>query len=135
MDEARCRALFGSAPVARLATVGSDGPHIVPIVFAIDGDTIVTAIDHKPKTTRRLRRLDNIHANPNVSVLVDHYDDDWRQLWWVRADGTAVVIDDLAAMSDRLDLLVAKYPQYRTARPNGPLIEIAVTKWSGWSSS
>ena len=86
-------AAFRDAPVAALATVRPDGaPHVVPVVFAMAAgrdDLIYTAIDAKPKSTQRLRRLDNIENNPAVSLLVDHYDDDWSQLWWVRADGTA----------------------------------------------
>ncbi|MBI3692389.1 MAG: pyridoxamine 5'-phosphate oxidase family protein, partial [Mycolicibacterium aromaticivorans] len=69
---------FATATVARLATVTPDGPpHVVPIVFAVAESTIYTAVDGKPKTTQRLRRLANIEANPRVSILVDHYEDDW----------------------------------------------------------
>ena len=76
--------LFAAAPVARLATVGPDGcPHLVPVVFAVDGDVVYTAVDGKPKVSLRLRRLANIAARPQVSLLVDHYDDDWSRLWWV----------------------------------------------------
>ncbi|GAA0585752.1 TIGR03668 family PPOX class F420-dependent oxidoreductase [Paractinoplanes ferrugineus] len=124
---------FASARVARLATVGPDGaPHLVPIVFAVVGEVIHTAVDAKPKRTRRLRRLANIAGNPTVSVLADHYDDgDWSRLWWVRADGTAVV-------SDRSDsgaaALVAKYPQYRAEPPAGPYLTITVRRWTAWVS-
>jgi len=88
------RDLFTGASVARLATVRPDGrPHLVPIVFAVAGDVIVTAVDEvKPKRTRALARLANIAAEPRVSVLADHYDEDWTRLWWVRADGTATVV-------------------------------------------
>ena len=73
----------GAARVARLATVSATGqPHLVPVTFAVDGDMIYTAVDHKPKTTTRLRRLANIAANPQVTLLADHYADDWDQLWW-----------------------------------------------------
>ena len=85
------RALFAAARVARLATVTPDGsPHVVPIVFAVDGDTIYTAVDGKPKRSRQLQRLANIAAHPRVTVLADRYDEDWSQLWWVRADGVTV---------------------------------------------
>ena len=132
-DEARAR--FAATPVARLATVGADGrPHLVPVCFALLGDRIVTAVDHKPKRTSRLRRLANIAANPAVCVLVDAYDPaDWSALWWARADGTARVVD-AAAASDAIAALVERYPQYRVTRPAGPVIEIAVTRWSGWSA-
>jgi PPOX class probable F420-dependent enzyme len=130
-----CRRLFADAEVARLATVGDTRPHLVPIVFAVDGDYVFSAVDHKPKSSRRLRRLANIAANPLVSLLVDHYADDWECLWWVRADGRATIIDEPDAMVHGLELLAAKYSQYEQVRPGGPLIEVAVTSWTGWSAS
>jgi PPOX class probable F420-dependent enzyme len=134
VDEGTCRQLFASARVARLATAGPAGPHLVPVVFAIDHDGIYTAVDHKPKQTRQLRRLANIRAAPAVSLLADHYEEDWDRLWWVRADGLATIVEESAAMSRGLDLLVERYAQYQNRRPEGPLIEIAVTAWSGWSA-
>ena len=90
-DEARLR--FAAARVARLATADAEGvPHVVPVVFAVDRDTIVVAVDHKPKRTTALKRLANVRANPRVALLADHYaDDDWDALWWVRADGAGTV--------------------------------------------
>src|SRR5437763_4247439 len=74
-----------AARVARLATTDPDGrPHLVPIVFAIDGDTLYSAVDAKPKRSRKLRRVENARARPDVTVLVDHYDEDWAKLWWIR---------------------------------------------------
>lgn len=123
---------FAAAPVARLATVGHDGaPHLVPIVFALAGDVIHSAVDAKPKRHRRLRRLANIAAEPRVSVLVDHYSDDWTQLWWVRADGLAEVRE---SSPDGLAALVAKYPQYRATPPPGPFVAITVRHWAAWES-
>lgn len=124
---------FAAAAVARLATVTPDGPpHVVPIVFAVVEDTIFTAVDGKPKTSRRLRRLANIEANPRVSILVDHYDDDWSQLWWVRADGIAAIHHD-GSMYDRgHELLRAKYPQYQHVPLDGPVIAVDVDQWSSW---
>lgn len=124
---------FAQAPVARLATVGPDGrPHVVPVVFAVHDELVYTAVDGKPKTTRRLRRLANIAANPEVSLLVDHYDQDWSQLWWVRADGIAEVHHDGAAMRSGRDLLRAKYPQYQSVSLDGAVIAITVRRWSSW---
>jgi PPOX class probable F420-dependent enzyme len=121
---------FASVPVARLATVGEDGaPHLVPMVFALVGDVIISAVDEKPKSTRALRRLRNIAAEPRVSVLADHYDADWQNLWWVRADGVALVRDDAPA---GIEVLVARYAQYRAAAPKGPFVEITVQKWTEW---
>lgn len=126
---------FRAARVARLATVDATGrPHLVPVVFAVTGATVAIAIDHKPKARRDVRRLANIAANPAVSLLVDHYAEDWTALWWVRADGDATVTDDPAAMTGPIDLLVAKYPQYQRIRPAGPVILVRVRTWRGWAA-
>ena len=124
---------FACVPVARLATVGPDGaPHLVPIVFApVGADVIVSAVDGKPKRSRALRRLANIAAEPRVSVLADHYEPDWSRLWWVRADGTAEVVETYA---EGLRALVERYPQYREAPPAGPFVVITVARWSSWNS-
>lgn len=124
-----------AARVARLATVRPDAtPHVVPVTFVLDGDLLVTAVDAKPKTTTSLQRLRNIRANPAVSVLVDHYHDDWVQLWWARADGSARV-EDPEAIPDAIDRLAAKYPQYRQRRPLGPVIVVTIQRWSAWSAT
>lgn len=130
----RCRSLFAGVRVARLATVGPGGPRIVPITFALVADRIVTAIDDKPKTTTRLRRLTDIANNPRVAVLADHYEDEWERLWWVRADGIAEVFHSGAVMESAIDQLAVRYPQYQEDRPAGPVIAITVTQWSGWSA-
>jgi PPOX class probable F420-dependent enzyme len=127
-------ALFAAQRVARLATAGQDGqPHVVPITFAVAGDRICTAVDHKPKTTPNLRRLRNIAENPRVALLTDHYADDWAELWWVRADGHASIVTGDDAMRPHLDLLAERYEQYRQARPAGPVIVIDAERWTGWS--
>jgi PPOX class probable F420-dependent enzyme len=129
---------FTRSPVARLATSSADGkPHLVPVVFAVQEDatepgTVYTAIDAKPKSTPRLRRLANIAGNAQVSLLVDHYADDWTQLWWVRVDGTASIHSDGAALQTGYRLLRAKYPQYQSVSLNGPVIAITVHRWSSW---
>jgi PPOX class probable F420-dependent enzyme len=107
----------------------------VPVVFAVSGDSIVSAVDHKPKRTPRLQRLLNIEANPLVSLLVDHYDDDWERLWWVRADGIASIVTAGKTHATAVDLLVARYEQYRDRPPIGPVIDISVTNWRGWRAS
>ncbi|PJE08658.1 TIGR03668 family PPOX class F420-dependent oxidoreductase [Mycobacterium sp.] len=127
------RAWFAGSPVARLATVAPDGtPHLVPVVFAVDGDVIYTGVDAKPKKTRRLRRLANIEHNPAVSLLVDHYAPDWSQLWWVRVDGTATVATEGDAVRTGYRLLLAKYPQYQSVPLDGPVIVVSATRWLGW---
>ena len=127
------RRLFAGARVARLATVAADGrPHLVPVVFALARDAVYSAVDEKPKRTRRLRRLENVRADPRVALLADHYDDgDWDALWWARADGVARVIEgDEAAPA--IALLTERYVQYRDAPPHGPVLAVAVERWSGW---
>jgi len=120
--------------VARLATIGPAGrPHLVPVTFALDGDRIYTVVDAKPKTTTDLRRLRNISADPRVAVLADHYEDDWDALWWARADGLATILRDPADMAGPLDLLAARYRQYRAQPPGGPLIRIQAERWTGWA--
>jgi PPOX class probable F420-dependent enzyme len=124
---------LAQSKVAHLATVGEDGrPHIVPFVFAIDSHTLYFAVDAKPKTTTNLKRLRNIAANPAVSVLVDHYEDDWSKLWWVRADGTARVIADPSEAEHAINLLVNRYAQYRASRPTGPVVAIHIDRLTGW---
>src|SRR5919199_4272533 len=118
MDASEARSRFAGARVARLATADADGrPHLVPVVFALARATLYPAVDDvKPKATTRLKRLANIAANPSVALLADHYDDDWSALWWVRADGTARLLepaDDEAARARAL--LAERYPQYRHA--------------------
>ena len=117
------------ARVGRLATVTAAGlPHVVPVCFALDGGRIVTAVDAKPKATAALARLDNVRATGRASLLVDHYAEDWSELWWVRVDGAAEVLE-----SDRaIDALAAKYEQYREARPAGPVIAIEPERWRSW---
>ncbi len=134
MDETEAKARFGAAPVARLATVGSDGgPHVVPVTFALDGSTVVFAVDQKPKRRNDLQRLTNIRVDPRVSVLADHYEDDWRALWWVRADGRGRVAPDGRDREEALRLLARKYPQYRASPPLGPGVLIEVQAWRWWS--
>jgi PPOX class probable F420-dependent enzyme len=137
VDEGQARERFAAARVARLATADAQGkPHLVPITFVVAGDMIFTAVDDKPKRTTALRRLANIVANPRVAVLVDHYDDDdWTALWWVRADGTGRVLDprEPEALTASTGL-VARYEQYRRRAPSGPVLAIAVERWSHWSA-
>jgi PPOX class probable F420-dependent enzyme len=132
---AQARELFLASPVARLATADRSGvPHLVPVSFALVtdiADWLVFAVDHKPKSTTRLRRLANIEANPAVCFLVDEYDDDWSRLWWVRADAQARLLD--GGLRDRaLAALRDKYEPYRAQTPVGPVVGARVTGWSGW---
>jgi PPOX class probable F420-dependent enzyme len=134
MEIADAKRRLAESLVAHLATTGPDQrPHIVPITFTTEADTLYFAVDAKPKRTTHLKRLQNIAANPAVSVLVDHYEDDWTKLWWVRVDGMARIVEDQAESERAVDLLVKRYPQYRRAWPQGPVVAISMDRISGWS--
>jgi PPOX class probable F420-dependent enzyme len=136
MAEDRDWGRLQGARVGRLATADAGGiPHVVPVVFAVVGRTLYWAVDQKPKRSRRLKRLDNIRANPNVEVVVDRYEEDWARLWWVRASGTARVVDDPDERGRALAALVAKYEPYRQALPEGPVVAIDVTRVTSWSGA
>jgi PPOX class probable F420-dependent enzyme len=137
LSQHEARARFASSRVARLATVGADGqPHLVPIVFAVDGPRLYSTVDAKPKRTAALRRLVNIGRQPRVSVLADHYDEDWRALWWVRADGTGRVVGPDTDDAERArQFLRQRYPQYTDDPLSGPVVVIEVIRWSGWSAA
>jgi PPOX class probable F420-dependent enzyme len=130
-----------AARIARMATVRPNGtPHIVPIAFVIWNETLASAVDAKPKRTTNLQRLQNLRVNPAVSIIVDHDADDWSELWWIRIDGLARIVDeDANARGAReraaaIGKLVAKYPQYQVTAPDGPLIIVAPTRWTAWSA-
>jgi PPOX class probable F420-dependent enzyme len=140
MDEATMRRRLAAARVGRLATVtAGGGPHVVPCCFAlagaVAGDRIVSAVDAKPKTTPALRRLANLRARPRAALLVDHYDEDWSTLWWVRADGAGRVVEAGRERDEALDLLAAKYDQYARQRPPGAVVVIEVDGWRAWEAS
>lgn len=136
VDTAEMRARVDGARVARLVTVdGAGRPRPVPIAFALSADTLYSAVDHKPKSTRELARLRDIEARPQVAVLVDHYEDDWSALWWVRMRGPARVLREGDERERALDLLVSRYPQYRDRRPRGPVIAVDVDEWRGWAAA
>ena len=131
MDDER----LTTARVARLATTDPDGrPHLVPIVFALDGDTLYSAVDRKPKRSSTLRRIENARVRPDVTVLVDHYDEDWGRLWWIRLGGRARVLDEGEERERALALLAEKYPQYRTEPPDGAVLAVDVSDVREWSA-
>lgn len=134
------RRLVADARVARLATVDAAGrPHLVPVCFVLQvdpagADRVHIAVDRKPKRSTELRRTANLRATGRASLLVDHYDEDWSELWWVRLDGTGAPVDDPALAEQAVDALAAKYPQYRAERPDGPVLTIEVEAYRGWSA-
>jgi PPOX class probable F420-dependent enzyme len=122
-----------AARVGHLSTVRPDGrPHVVPCCFVDDGEVIYSAVDAKPKSSLALRRLENLRSNPSVSLLVDHYGEDWSTLWWVRLDGRGRVLESGAERDRALERLCSKYEQYGLEPPPGPVIAIDITGWRAW---
>jgi PPOX class probable F420-dependent enzyme len=103
-------------------------------VFAVEGDTLYSAVDRKPKRSSKLRRIENARARPDVTILVDHYDEDWSRLWWIRLRGRARVLDDGDERDRALALLEEKYRQYRTQPPDGPVLAVDLTELRSWSA-
>jgi PPOX class probable F420-dependent enzyme len=127
------RSRVTAAPVGRLATVRPDGrPHVVVCCFALDGETAYTAVDDKPKSTRQLQRLRNLAAHPEAAILVDHYEDDWTALWWVRLDGRGRLVSRDGEHDRAMGMLAGKYEPYRRQTPTGPLIAIDIDLWTAW---
>jgi PPOX class probable F420-dependent enzyme len=136
VDEAEALRRLAQARVGYLATVDPGGvPHVVPFVFAVEGRTLYWAVDRKPKRSPRLKRLANIEANPNVSLVVDHYEEDWDSVWWVRATGTARVVDADDERSRALELLAAKFDQSRASPPEGAVVAVELIRVNGWSAT
>jgi len=134
VDEMRER--VAAARVGRLATVSAAGdPHLVPFCFVLLDDVVFTAVDHKPKRSAALKRIDNIAATGRACVLVDEWSEDWSQLWWVRLDCSAEVVEDPATRDRALAALTAKYAQYADTPPTGAVLALAVTNWAGWAAS
>jgi PPOX class probable F420-dependent enzyme len=128
--------LAQQARVARLATIDPDGrPHLVPITFALAGEVLYSAVDSKPKRSRRLKRIENARARPEVTVLVDGYEEDWSRLWWLRLRGTARVLERGDEFDRALSLLGDKYEQYRANPPGGPVLAVDVTERREWAAA
>jgi PPOX class probable F420-dependent enzyme len=143
MTEEEARERFATERVARLATADAEArPHVVPIVFVLaggpapaGGERLYTAVDRKPKSTTALRRLADIDANPAVAALADGYSEDWSALWWSRLEGRARVLPPGREASHAVDLLRDRYPQYRAAPPEGPVVAVEIVRWTGWSAT
>jgi PPOX class probable F420-dependent enzyme len=117
LPQALVERLLERWPVARLATLGREGPHQVPVVFARTGALLWSPVDGKPKGGAELARVRHVRAQPRVSLLLDHYERDWRCLWWLRVVGAARVVEPGDGRADpepeaAVAALRAKYPQY-----------------------
>lgn len=133
------RKMIKHARVARLASLDSRGrPHIVPVCFAYDGRALYSAVDRKPKrvSPERLVRLQNIRAVSQVALLIDEYDDDWTQLWYILIRGKAKLIPNSAHQerARALRQLRAKYPQYARGMlaDDAPIIRITPERTTSW---
>jgi PPOX class probable F420-dependent enzyme len=133
------RSFIDRQRVARLATVDPQGqPHLVPIVYAFDGERLFTPIDAKPKRVgpERLQRVRNIQANPRVAILIDEYSDDWAKLAWVQLHGLARLVESGSEQAAGAALLEARYPQYQTMPLAGrPLIVITINHITSWCAA
>lgn len=122
--------------MGHLVTVRPNGrPHVVPVTYALAGNSVVTMIDHKPKTTDRLQRLINIENNPVATLMSDHYSENWTALWWVRVDGEASIHVGDQIWEESAAALRAKYGQYAENSPRGPALVISVDRVTSWEST
>ena len=128
--------LLNETPIGHLATADGNGrPHVIPVCFACDGQRIYSVLDAKPKSgsLRRLRRVRNILTNPQVSLVIDHYEADWSRLWYLLVRGRAELLEPCAEQAAAIALLRAKYPQYREMALDGnPVIKITPERATGW---
>lgn len=130
------RSFIEQGRVARLATVDERGwPHVLPIVYAFDGERLFTPIDAKPKRVgpHQLRRVRNIQANPRVAVIIDEYSEDWHRLAWVQLRGRDALVESGLEQSTGVALLERKYPQYGKMPLAGrPFIIVQVDHVASW---
>jgi PPOX class probable F420-dependent enzyme len=132
----RAAALLEGIRVATLATVSANGrPHLVPVVFALDGIDVVTAVDGKPKKGTVLARIENIVRDSRVTLLAHFYEEDWSKLWWVRVDGRASLEEKGEAFARALNSLRDRYPQYESVDLTGPVIRITVESTTTWEAT
>ena len=140
MIDAGLRRRITRARVGHLATSDGRTPSVVPVCFVLIQETVYQAIDGKQKSVSpgQLRRARNVRANPRASLLIDHYVEDWRRLWYVLLRGRARVIEHGAEHQRAIAALRKKYPQYRTTVPLAPdalVIAIDVRQLRHWRAS
>jgi PPOX class probable F420-dependent enzyme len=125
-------ALLDEIPVAHLGLLDEDGePRVQPVTFARVGDTIVSAIDDKPKRGIPAR-VERLRRHPRAALTVDRYDADWTRLAWVQLLGD-VTIEDIEP--EALSALQHRYPAYRARPPRGPLLKLRPIRVLTWRAS
>jgi PPOX class probable F420-dependent enzyme len=133
-EEALARA--SSARVARMATVDRrGGPHVMPVTFVLDGRVLYWAVDDKRKRSADIKRLDNIRASAAVQLVVDHFEEDWTRLWWVRLTGRGRILEEGNERRHALALLSSKYEQYEAHPPRGPVVAVDIDAVSAWEGA
>jgi PPOX class probable F420-dependent enzyme len=131
----RARELLATARVATLATLDREGrPKLVPICFALAGASVWSVVDAKPKRTTELARVKNVLHDGRAAVLAHHYTEDWGELWWVRVEGPARVVESGPDYDQAVALLTQKYEQYRAAPPAGAAVVIEIAQLTGWAA-
>ena len=131
-------AFLREARVGRLATVDAAGqPLVVPVCFAVDGETLYSAVDDKPKRTRQLRRLRNVAENPRTALVVDEWHEDWSRLCWVLVEGRADVLRTGVEFDRAIELLRQKYPQYRAMNlhADGAVLRLRADRILAWRAA
>ena len=126
--------MLADSRVGRLGVVDDVGaPRVLPVTYAVDGETLVTAVDQKPKRRRgeELARVRWLRARPTAALTVDHYDDDWSALAWVQALG-AIRVLDAASASDAIAALTERYEPYRSEPPAGPVLVLEPNRLLWW---
>lgn len=137
--DTRASALLASARVAHLATADQySRPHVVPIVFVVEGPDLYFPLDRKPKREddwHMLRRVRNIETNGRVSIVVDRYDEDWSTLAWVLLEGVATIVEAGDARDRAAAALEMKYPQYRGGGLDGrPVVRVIIERTVAWQA-
>ena len=123
--------LLAGARVARLALLDEDDlPRLLPVTFAVWEGEVWSAIDQKPKRPGEPARVRRLRRRPEAALLVDRYDDDWSRLAWLELRGPVSV----EPLGPALEALIAKYPQYSEARPQGPLLRLAPERFASWQA-
>lgn len=139
LEQDEMRGRIERVRVVRMATVDDRGrAHVVPVIFAVDGDIFYSPTDKPKDGDPRPKRLRNLDRDRRVTVLADVYDDDWLNAWWVRLRGSARVVDEGQERTHALGLIDRRYPMFdgpRYLTDGGPVLAVEIKDWRGWAYS